>query len=115
MPEGILYRIIFTQGEKVYELYSKYLAEDSLMGFVEIEDIVFESDFCNKNLVNPEEEKLKQIFNGVKRSYIPLHNILRVDEVVQNDSNKKQNGKSDNVHRIDIYLNKSLPKDNNPK
>jgi hypothetical protein len=32
-------------------------------------------------LVDPGEEKLKNEFSGVKRSYIPLQAIIRIDEV----------------------------------
>jgi len=32
-------------------------------------------------LVDPGEEKLKNEFSGVKRSYIPLQSIVRIDEV----------------------------------
>jgi hypothetical protein len=32
-------------------------------------------------LVDPAEERLKNEFSGVKRSYIPMHSIIRIDEV----------------------------------
>ena len=32
-------------------------------------------------LVDPAEEKLKSQFEGVKRSFIPVHSIIRIDEV----------------------------------
>ena len=32
-------------------------------------------------LVDPAEEKLKAEFQGVKRSYIPMHAVIRIDEV----------------------------------
>ena len=32
-------------------------------------------------MVDPSEEKLKNEFAGVKRSYIPLHSVIRIDEV----------------------------------
>ena len=35
----------------------------------------------NSYLVDPGEEKLKNEFSGVKRSYIPLQSIVRIDEV----------------------------------
>jgi hypothetical protein len=50
-----------------------------MFGFLEVEEIVFgESDTL---IVNPEEEKLKTEFEGVMCSYIPLHSVLRIDEV----------------------------------
>ena len=34
-------------------------------------------------LVDPSEEKLKAEFEGVSRSYIPMHSITRIDEVAK--------------------------------
>jgi hypothetical protein len=31
--------------------------------------------------VDPAEEKLKSEFSSIKRSFIPLHSIIRIDEV----------------------------------
>src|SRR3989338_10837345 len=77
-----IYRVLFIQNDKQYELYSKYLTEESLMGFIEIEELIFQ-DTKSGIVVDPAEEKLRVEFKGVKRSYIPLHTILRIDEVVK--------------------------------
>lgn len=39
-------------------------------------------------LVDPSEEKLKLEFAGVKRSYIPMHAIIRIDEVEKQGTGK---------------------------
>ncbi|MDF1796243.1 MAG: DUF1820 family protein [Coxiellaceae bacterium] len=75
----LMYKVVFTQFEKVYEVYAKYISEDTLMGFIEVDELVF-SD-TSTVVVDPAEEKLKLEFKGVKRSYIPMHAILRIDEV----------------------------------
>lgn len=77
-----LYRVIFSQQGKSYEIYAKYISEDHLMGFIEIEDIVF-SQPSSSMLVDPSEERLRSEFKGVKRCYIPMHAISRIDEVVK--------------------------------
>lgn len=74
-----IYRIIFTQEDKIYEIYSQYLSEESIMGFIEIEELIF-SD-ASTVVVDPAEERLRTEFQGVKRSYIPMHMILRIDEM----------------------------------
>lgn len=74
-----LYRVLFVQNDQLYELYAKYLSEESLMGFIEIEELVFH-ERGDVALDSP-EEKLRAEFKDVKRSYIPLHSILRIDEV----------------------------------
>ena len=77
-----LYRVLFSQNDQCYEVYARYLTEESLMGFIEIEDLVFH-DTKSELLVDPTEEKLRTEFKGVRRCYIPLHAILRIDEVVK--------------------------------
>jgi hypothetical protein len=50
-----------------------------MWGFIEIEEMVFGER--SQIVVDPSEEKLKTEFAGVKRSYIPLQAIIRIDEV----------------------------------
>ncbi|MDP1574863.1 MAG: DUF1820 family protein [Coxiellaceae bacterium] len=84
--ENPLYRILFMQNDRVYVVYAKYLSEESLMGFIEIEELIFGETSADL-LIDPAEEKLRnefeKEFKDVKRSYIPLHSILRIDEVVK--------------------------------
>lgn len=83
MPENQpIYRVIFFQQDKVYEVYAKYLTEESLMGFIEIEELIFK-DTKSGLVLDPTEDKLKAEFKDVKRSYIPMHTILRIDEVMK--------------------------------
>lgn len=77
-----IYRVIFIQNDKLYEVYAKYLTEESLMGFIEIEELMFQ-ETTSALVVDPSEAKLRAEFKGVKRSYIPLHTILRIDEVMK--------------------------------
>lgn len=67
-----------TQG-KVYEIYARSVSQGSLFGFVEVEKLVFGER--SKVVVDPGEERIKAEFAGVKRTYIPMHAILRIDEV----------------------------------
>lgn len=80
-PQSI-YRVIFIQNDKLYEVYAKFLTEESLMGFIEIEELIFQ-DARSGLVLDPAEEKLRAEFKDVKRSYIPLHTILRIDEVMK--------------------------------
>ncbi|MCX7120595.1 MAG: DUF1820 family protein [Gammaproteobacteria bacterium] len=84
-----IYRVIFVQNETLYEVYARYLTEESLMGFIEIEELIFQ-DTTSSVLVDPAEEKLRAEFKDVKRSYIPLHTILRIDEVVKEGAVRMQ-------------------------
>ncbi len=48
-------------------------------------------------LVDPAEEKLKSEFEGVNRSYIPMHSIVRIDEVAKEGVGKISEPKGTNV------------------
>lgn len=80
--EEPIYRIIFYQDGKTYEVYARYISEEHLMGFIEVEDLLF-GDQQSSLVIDTGEEKLRAEFKGVKRTYIPMHNIVRIDEVKQ--------------------------------
>ena len=50
-----------------------------MYGFVIVEDIVFGEK--SAIVVDPAEEKLRTEFEGVNRSFIPMHEIIRIDQV----------------------------------
>jgi hypothetical protein len=74
-----MYKVVFSNHTKVYELYAKAVYQSDMYGFVEVEDFVFGEK--SQMIVDPSEEKLRSEFSGVKRTYIPMHSILRIDEV----------------------------------
>ena len=99
-----IYRVLFYQQDKLYEVYAKYLTEESLMGFIEIEELIFQ-DTKSGIVLDPTEEKLRAEFKSVKRSYIPLHTIIRIDEVMQEGQARIQaatdgGAKSSNVSHL---------------
>jgi hypothetical protein len=51
----------------------------SLLGFVEVEKLVFGER--SSVVLDPGEERIKTEFAGVKRTYLPMHSVLRIDEV----------------------------------
>lgn len=91
-----VFRIIFFNDDKQYELYAKDILQSDIFGFIEIEQIIFGEQ--SSVLVDPGEEKLKLEFANVTRSYIPMHNIIRIDEVPKQGVSKILNtSKSSNV------------------
>ncbi len=68
----------------MYELFARQIYQSDMWGFVEIEELVFGER--SKIVVDPGEERLKNEFAGVKRSYIPLQAIVRIDEVEKEGS-----------------------------
>jgi hypothetical protein len=79
MAKSPIYKVIFYNQSQVYEIYAKAIYQSEMYGFIEIEEFVFGER--SQVLVDPAEEKLKGEFASVKRSYIPLHSIIRIDEV----------------------------------
>ena len=79
MNDSRLYKISFINKDKVYDIFAKQVYESDLYGFLAVEEIVFGS--ASEIVIDPSEEKLKAEFEGVKRSFIPLHSIVRIDEV----------------------------------
>jgi len=73
------YRISFLSNGKVYEIYARHVSQGNLFGFIEVEELVFGER--SKLLIDSSEEALKSEFDGVERTYIPLHAVLRIDEV----------------------------------
>ncbi len=81
-----IYRIQYYNQNAIYELYARKISQDFLYAFLEVEDIIFGER--SALLVDPSEEKLKAEFAGVKRTYIPLQSIIRIDEVDKEGINK---------------------------
>ncbi len=74
-----IYKVIFYNQGLVYEVYARAIYQSEMYGFIEVEEYVFGER--SQMIVDPGEEKLKNEFANVNRSYIPMHSIVRIDEV----------------------------------
>ncbi len=90
-----LHRVIFLNRGEIYEIYVRHIYQSDLYGFIEIEDFIFGDK--GQVVVDPGEEKLKNEFNGVTRSYIPMHSVIRIDEVEREGTAKVTEVKGNNV------------------
>ena len=86
MAEKSLYRVTFMNQGQVYEVYARGVGHGSLFGFVEVEKLVFGER--SSVVLDPSEEKIKAEFKGVKRTYLPMHSIIRIDEVDKQGTSK---------------------------
>ena len=99
MSEKHIYKITFFNQEQVYEIYAKHVYQGDMYGFVIVEDLVFGEK--SSIVVDPSEEKLRSEFAGVNRSFIPMHEIIRIDQVKKRgiakivSTSKGSNGKGD--------------------
>jgi hypothetical protein len=79
MTRKTMFRVTFVNHERIYEVYARRVGQGNLFGFVAIEEIVFGE--TSTVVVDPGQERVKNEFQGVKRTHIPMHSILRIDEV----------------------------------
>ena len=111
MPSKKLYKIIFTNQGKIFEIYAKKVNSSNILGFIEIEKLVFGEK--TSIVVDPSEEKIKNEFNGVTKTNIPMHSVLRIDEVDKQGISKISQADGDNVTHLPgtVYLPKDKPKE----
>lgn len=79
MAASHIFKVLFVNQGKVYEIYARKVSHGELFGFIEVEELVFGER--SSVVVDPAEERIKTEFSGVKRSFLPLHSVLRIDEV----------------------------------
>lgn len=98
MSKARLYRISFHQQGQVYEIYAEQVSHGGMPGFVEVEKLVFGSR--SAVVVDPSEEKLKTEFENVERFYVPLHAVIRIDEVSKQGSARIVAGSGESSSKI---------------
>ncbi len=76
-----IFRVVFHNQGKIYEIYAREVRHGDLMGFVEVGDLLFGER--SSVVVDPAEEKLRTEFEGVSRFHVPMHAVVRIDEVDQ--------------------------------
>lgn len=79
MAASHIFKVVFVNQGKVYEIYARKVTHGAIFGFIEVEELVFGERTAV--VVDPSEERIKAEFEGVKRTYLPMHSVLRIDEV----------------------------------
>ena len=74
-----LYKITFQSQGRTLELYACHVDSSTLWGFTQIGDIEFEHS--EGIVVDPTEEKLREEFKNTKVLHLPMHCIVRIEEV----------------------------------
>jgi hypothetical protein len=73
------FKIVFLNQGKVYEIFAQTVRQGELYGFVEVENLIFQEG--GTLVVDPSAERLKEEFSGVHCTRIPIHAVIRIDEV----------------------------------
>ena len=97
-----VYKVLFASQGKVYEIYARTVSHGELFGFVEVEELVFGER--SALVVDPSEERIKSEFAGVKRTFLPMHSILRIDEVEKQGVSKISKAEGDNVAQFPMPM-----------
>ena len=79
MAEDRIYKVVFYNQGEIYEIFARHVAQGGLFGFIEVEELAFGE--TKRVVIDPSQERLEREFSGVKRTYLPLHAIVRIDEV----------------------------------
>lgn len=74
-----LYKIVFHNNGKVYELYARSVSSSDLWGFTCVSGLEFGTR--EGVLVDPTEERLREEFSGTKVLHLPMQSIVRIEEV----------------------------------
>lgn len=93
-----IYRVSFVNQDKIYEVFARQVYEADLYGFIAIEELEFGTQ--SELVIDPGEEKLKSEFSSVTRTFIPMHAIIRIDEVEKPGISKihaMEGGRNNNV------------------
>jgi hypothetical protein len=102
MAANHIFKVLFVNQGKVYEIYARKVSHGGLFGFIEVEELVFGER--SSVVVDPAEERIKTEFAGVKRSYLPLHSIIRIDEVRKHGVSKISALEGGNVTQFPVPI-----------
>jgi hypothetical protein len=102
MASSHIFKVLFVNQGKVYEVYARKVTHGSLFGFIEVEDLVFGERASV--VLDPAEERIRTEFEGVKRSYLPLHSVLRIDEVRKQGTAKITALEGANISQFPVQL-----------
>lgn len=95
MSEKKVYKVIFINNGEIYEIFAKNVSQSDIYGLLDVEELVFGER--SKVVIDPSEERLQSEFAGVNRTFIPLHSIIRIDEVDKEGVGKIVNTDSDKI------------------
>lgn len=99
MNDNILYKVIFINRSKVYELYARDVFSSDIYGFIYVAELVFDQ---NKTIViDPAEDKIRDEFENVNVLHLPVQSIIRIEEVKKKMSCKiRELKKGENIASI---------------
>lgn len=113
MAASHIFKVLFVNQGKVYEVYARKVGHGNMFGFIEVEEFVFGER--STVVLDPSEERIKSEFAGVKRTYLPLHSVLRIDEVKKQGVSKITTLEGANVTQFPVSMYSPSPGDPTPR
>lgn len=90
----VLYKVTFLNHGKSYELYANRVVASDLYGFVLVSDLQFEPAGL---VLDPVEEKLREEFGSTDALHLPMHSVVRVEEVRERGAARIRDSAGDKV------------------
>ena len=106
MNESILYKVIFINRGKVYELYARDVFSSDIYGFIYVSELVFDQNMTI--VIDPAEDKLRDEFKNVNVLHLPMQSVIRIEEVKKKMSCKIRELKNgENITQFPLAPNQS--------
>ena len=102
MSKETLFKVVFMNQGQVYEVYARSVDQGAMFGFIAVEELVFGER--TTVVVDPSEERIKSEFENVRRTYLPMHSIIRIDEVDKEGKSKISKLEGGNVAQFPVPI-----------
>jgi len=79
-----MYKVVFLNQGKVYELFCAAVDSSSLWGFVELSGLTFDAE--SSLVVDPTEERMREEFADTELLILPIQSVMRVEKVKRKGS-----------------------------
>jgi len=76
-----IYKVVFSNEGEIWEVYCQEVSQSGIFAFIELAGFLFGEKTVV--VVDPAEERLKRVFDGVERTHVPMHAVVRIDEVMK--------------------------------
>ena len=100
---GNSWRVVFVSQGRTLEIYADDVRSADVFGFIEVSGLRFGQR--SEVLVDPGSEQLSREFSGVSRTLVPMHAVVRIDEVAE-EGPARIRGEAkagENIHLFPLY------------
>jgi hypothetical protein len=92
MSSRPIYKVVFYNHGKVYEIYARRVCTSDLWGFTCVSEL--ELSPREGTLIDPTEERLRDEFQRTRALHLPMQSIVRIEEVAERGTSAIRDGAS---------------------